>query len=206
MVHKADTTQGALARIAGEREARKGLDPAASWKKEHQQSGSLPAPVTSIGGEGSDRAQADSSRASPLETKRFQARRQRPAGRNPDASVRSTPVQLRVALRPLGRQDAQSDHGGAAISAQGRVTNCPWVGPSLQPSGPIRTPTEEVRLFPRSETADWTPNPESSTGPHGEGWPSDGCSIRAPFTRSKVISIDGRYPRGVCAGRAEYTA
>lgn len=158
MVFKTYMTKGVLARIAGGRGACEGLDPAASWKNEHQQPGALTAHVPSIGGEGSDRAQADSSRAAPLETTRFLARRQRQAGRNSDASAGSTPAQLGIAPRPSVRHAARWALSNRTSLARGRVTLGPRVGPSRGLGGPLRMPTDGSGLWRWIDTLGRTQN------------------------------------------------
>lgn len=133
MVHKADTTQGALARIAGEREAREGLDSATSWKNKQLQANAPPAHVRGIGAEGIDRPQVDSNPAAPLETSGLPARKPRRAGRTPDASVRSTPAQAGIALRPRMWQVAVWAQRSGTSSIRDRVT----LGPGLEAKGTV---------------------------------------------------------------------
>lgn len=202
MVPKADMTQGTLARIKGEREARGGIDPDASRKKEQLPVRSLPAPVTSSGAEGIDRAQADSSRAAPLETTRFLARRQRQAGRNSDATVRSTTARQGIALRSSMWQAASWAHVSETSSARGRVTHGPWVRPSRGLGGPLRTPTDKIGVWLWIGTIGWAPDVDSRTVPRRCVWSSCAHSNYATSSRSRVVSIDGHFGPGACNGVA----
>lgn len=165
MVRMTYMTQRALARIAGERGACESLDPAASWKKEHQQPGALSAHVPDVGGEVSDRAQVDRTPAPPLKPSRLTARRPRQAGRRPEANERSTPPKLRIAPRSAGWQDAQSNRGGAAFTGRGGVTHSPWLAGSPRAGAAFRMPTGNSGVWWWNEILVWTQDVVSRTVP-----------------------------------------
>lgn len=156
MVHKADMTQGELARIAGERIACQGVEPAACSTKERQPTGRLSAFVLCGVGGGSRGAQAGEDGGLPARESWLSARRAPEAGRAPDSPARSAPARMetvhashaRVAQTARNRGECSATQGGPQES---RVTRGP-------------RPQEPFCGCPRSSTLDLSVQVRS---PHG---------------------------------------